>query len=54
MTEDFAVIELVGTIVVLLLIAGGVRAITKHVKVPFSVALVVVGIALRQLAEYGP
>ncbi|MCH8237006.1 MAG: cation:proton antiporter [Proteobacteria bacterium] len=54
MTEDFAVIELVGTIVVLLLIAGGVRAITKRVKVPFSVALVVVGIALRQLVENGP
>ncbi len=54
MTEDFAVIELVGIIVALLLIAGGVRAITKHVKVPFSVALVLVGIALRQLAEHGP
>ncbi len=48
------VIGLVGTIVALLVIAAAVLAVTKRVKLPFTVALVLVGIGLRQLAEQGP
>ncbi len=54
MQTGITVVDLVGTIVVLLLIAGGVRAITKRVKIPFTVALVLVGIALKQLGVHGP
>ena len=54
MENDNSVIELVGTIVTLLLIAVGVSALTKRVKLPFTVALVLVGIGLRQLADNGP
>lgn len=54
MQTGLAVVDLVGTIVVLLLIAGGVRAVTKRVKVPYTVVLVLVGIALKQLGVYGP
>ena len=54
MQTGLTVVDLVGTIVVLLLIAGGVRAITKRVKIPFTVALVLVGIALKQLGVHGP
>ncbi|MDA1091175.1 MAG: cation:proton antiporter [Proteobacteria bacterium] len=54
MHETSAVIELVALVVVLLFIAGAVRAFTKLVNVPFTVALVVVGIALRYVAEHGP
>ncbi|MCH7486543.1 MAG: cation:proton antiporter [Proteobacteria bacterium] len=52
--NDFNVIELVGTIVTLLLIAVGIAALTKRVKLPFTVALVLVGILLRQLTDHGP
>ncbi len=48
------VIELVALIVVLLFIAGAVRAFTKWVNMPFTVALVLVGFGLRQLSENGP
>ncbi len=54
MIHESESIELVGVIVTLLLIAGGVRALTKHINLPFTVALVLVGIALRKIAEYGP
>jgi len=52
--EASPVIELVTTIVALLLTAGAVSAFTQRVKIPFTVALVLVGIALRQMAEHGP
>ena len=52
--NDFNVIELVGTIVTLLLIAVGIAALTKRVKLPFTVALVLVGILLRQFTDHGP
>ncbi|NQV54355.1 MAG: hypothetical protein HQ503_00725 [Rhodospirillales bacterium] len=45
MTQEFDVVELVGIIVSLLLIAGGVRALTKRINLPFTVALVIAGIA---------
>ncbi|MAF95267.1 MAG: hypothetical protein CMM60_05890 [Rhodospirillaceae bacterium] len=54
MNTGLTVVDLVGTIVVLLLIAGGVRAVTKRVKIPFTVVLVLVGIALKQLGVHGP
>ena len=54
MHDASTVIELVALIVVLLFIAGAVRAFTKWVNIPFTVALVVVGIAIRYLAEHGP
>ena len=47
------VIDLVSLVVVLLFVAGAVRAFTKLVNLPFTVVLVVVGIVLRQLAEGG-
>ncbi len=54
MHETSTVIELVEIIIGLLLVAGIVRAFTKWVKLPFTVVLVLVGIALRQLADHGP
>ncbi len=54
MQQATTVVELVALIVVLLFVAGAVRAFTKWVNVPFTVVLVVVGIAIRQLAELGP
>jgi NhaP-type Na+/H+ or K+/H+ antiporter len=54
MENDSSVIELVGTIVTLLLIAVGISALAKRVKLPFTVALVLVGIGLRQLSDHGP
>lgn len=54
MQHDSTVIELVGMVVALLLVAGVVRAFTKRVKLPFTVVLVLAGIALKQLADYGP
>ena len=47
------VIDVVGATVVLLLVAAGVMAISKRIKIPFTVALVVTGIALAQLAHFG-
>ncbi len=47
-------VELVGAIVALLLVAVGIAALTKRIKLPFTVVLVLAGIALRQLAELGP
>ncbi len=54
MDQASAVVELVGIIVTLLLIAAGVQAFTRRVNLPFSVVLVLVGIVLRQFAEHGP
>lgn len=46
--------ELVGVVVGLMLVAAIVLAITKRLRFPFSVALVLVGIALREWAAHGP
>ena len=46
--------ELVWVITGLLLIAAATLACTKYIKIPFTVALVMVGIALSFLAEGGP
>jgi monovalent cation:H+ antiporter, CPA1 family len=54
MSEGVAVVELVATIIALMFVAGIVRAVTKHVRLPFTVVLVLVGIAIKQLVEYGP
>ena len=48
------VAELVGTIIGLLLIAAATLAFTKRINLPFSVALVLVGIGLSYIAESGP
>ncbi len=48
------VAELVGGIIGLLLIAAATLAFTKRVKLPFTVALVLVGIGLSSIAESGP
>ncbi|MCK5650032.1 MAG: cation:proton antiporter, partial [Gemmatimonadetes bacterium] len=47
-------IEVVAGIVGLLLIAVATQAVTKRIKIPFTVALVVVGIGVAQLAHFGP
>ena len=52
-SESF-VVDLVAVILALLLIAAAVQAATKRVKFPFTVLLVLVGMALRQLVEHGP
>jgi len=54
MDDVSTVIELVALIVALLFVAGAVRAFTKWANIPFTVVLVLVGIAIRQLAEQGP
>ena len=46
--------ELVATVVGLLLIAAATLALCKKIKLPFTVVLVVVGMALTGLAEHGP
>ena len=48
------VAELVGAIIGLLLIAAVTLAFTKRINLPFTVALVLVGIALSYIAESGP
>jgi CPA1 family monovalent cation:H+ antiporter len=51
MTEGENIVALVGAFVVLLTIAAVVDAIAKRVKVPFTVALVVVGALLGAMAD---
>ena len=46
--------ELVGTIIGLLLIASIVQWLCKRFKLPFTVTLVLVGIGMASLSEYGP
>ncbi len=46
-------VEVVAAIVGLLLIAVATQAVTKRIKIPFTVALVVVGIGVAQLAHIG-
>ena len=49
MTEASHIVELVGSIIALLLIAAIILAATKRLKFPFTVALVVVGMGLTWL-----
>lgn len=48
------VAETVAGVVALLLIASAVLAVTKHIRLPFTVALVVVGVGLSVLADAFP
>lgn len=54
MHHSSAVAEIVGGIVVLLLIAAAILALTKRLRLPFTVVLVLVGIALSSLAGQYP
>jgi CPA1 family monovalent cation:H+ antiporter len=51
MHHTSAVAEIVGGIIILLLIAAAIHALTKRLRLPYSVILVLVGIALASLAE---
>ena len=42
-------VQLVAAVTGLLLIASGIHALSKRVKLPFTVGLVLVGIGLAQL-----
>ena len=53
-TESTDVIQVVSGIVVLLLVAAIVRGITKRLRLPFTVVLVVVGIGLSLLGASHP
>jgi len=54
MHDVSTVIDLVALIVVLLFVAGAVRAFSKWVNLPFTVLLVLAGFGIRLLAEQGP
>ena len=54
MHEASHIAELVGSIIALLLIAAVILAATKRLKLPFIVALVVVGVGLSWLARNNP
>ena len=42
---------IVGLVFALLLLSAAIQALTKRIKIPFTVALVLVGILLAQLAN---
>lgn len=46
--------ELVAAVAAFLLIAAATLALTKRIPLPFTVALVLLGIGIRQLAQHGP
>lgn len=54
MEESHHIGEIVGGTVALLLIAAGIFALTKKIKLPFTVVLVIVGIALTTLSGMYP
>ena len=54
MDHTSAVIDLVSVVTTLLLIAAAVLALSKRLKLPFTIMLVVVGIALSELAQAMP
>ncbi|NND67521.1 MAG: hypothetical protein HKN19_08040, partial [Halioglobus sp.] len=54
MEHTSAVIDLVSVVTTLLLIAAAVLALSKRLKLPFTVMLVVVGIAMSELAKVAP
>lgn len=53
MHHPSAVAGIVGGIIMLLLLAAAILALTKRLRLPFTVVLVVVGIILAALAEQG-
>ena len=46
--------ELVAAVAAFLLIAAGTLALTRRIRLPFTVALVLLGLGIAELAEYGP
>lgn len=54
MDAHAGIAELVGVVVGLMLVAAVVLAVTKKLRFPYSVALVLVGIGIKQWAEHGP
>jgi len=54
MDQRSNITQIVAGVVVLLLIASGVHALTKRFKLPFTVMLVLVGIALSSIARARP
>jgi CPA1 family monovalent cation:H+ antiporter len=54
MEADGSLLQLIGGLIVLLLIAAGVRALTNRVRLPFSVVLVFTGILLGIAARNAP
>lgn len=48
------VVEIVTGLVALLLIAAAILAITKRIKLPFTIVLVLVGISLSMLTDHSP
>lgn len=51
---DIGVAEIVVGLVALMLIASGALALSNRYKFPFSIALLLIGILLGQLADYAP
>ena len=47
------IIQIVGGIFALLLLASATQALTKRLRIPFTVGLVLVGILLTQLVDFG-
>lgn len=54
MTSALTIVELVSSLVGILLIAAMVLAVCKRIKIPFTVALVLVGIAITQAGQWLP
>ena len=54
MDHEHAIVDLVATVVCLLLVAAGTLALVKRIKLPYTVALVLIGIGLSQVAPLGP
>jgi len=54
MEHSSHIADLVGSIIALLLLAVAILALTKKTRLPFTVALVLVGMGLSALAEYHP
>jgi monovalent cation:H+ antiporter, CPA1 family len=54
MSAPLPIAELVGGTVMLLLLAAATRALSKRIKLPYTVMLVLVGIAVAQFSAIGP
>lgn len=53
MEEGHGIVQIVYSAVTLLLVAAGTMALAKKIRMPFTVALVLVGIALAEVANLG-
>ena len=53
MEEGHNIVQIVYSAVTLLLVAAGTMAFAKKIRMPFTVALVLVGMALAQIANLG-